>query len=389
MVIIKSCNRKLQTIDLTFVLQKPYEQDSLVESLANEIPVYLSFLDTSAWHLKFCWLVFTRSSAKNMDKSEILIKLSAFKNEYNIRKKGTLALMIYLSRIAKKMALPLNPEMLITRGSGQILGLGKAPVQRVLFEYGLNEILAEEGGRTNRTNIKVMRGYIALLNSFQIEIEIEIEILEIIEKWWIEQVKEYFANNNANSGSKYNKPFILKLDTSSSFQTVIQNLLDQAKNRKKQANDLSYQDIVLKHLIGAKLELKLPELNISHKSFTLTNPCSVEDVDFLINESILHIVYAPDEDLIRKCKHNLEMELKPIVFTIGDGVIATKELASYAGILSRIDIIDASEFLAANLHILSVFKTSSHSPILFKLIEIYNRIITTHETDPSLRIILA
>lgn len=47
---------------------------------------------------------------------------------------------------------------------------------------------------------------------------------------------------------------------------------------------------------------------------------------------------------------------------------------------------DAEQFLAANLHELSLFKASARPDTLGKLVDTYNRIVSENETDPSLRI---
>ena len=83
---------------------------------------------------------------------------------------------------------------------------------------------------------------------------------------------------------------------------------------------------------------------------------------------------------------NLEAGAKPIILTLAEGVTVANVLADNAGLTGRIDIMDAEQFLAANLHELSLFKTSARLTTLEKLVETYNRIIAANETDPSLRI---
>ena len=72
--------------------------------------------------------------------------------------------------------------------------------------------------------------------------------------------------------------------------------------------------------------------------------------------------------------------------TLAEGVTIAKVLAGNAGLAGRIDIMDAEQFLAANLHELSLFKASTRLRTIEKLIGIYNRIVADNETDPSMRI---
>lgn len=304
--------------------------------------------------------------------ADIARKLSGFRDETKIRGKGSLAVVVHISRYAKENGLPLDADALITDGSGQVLGLGKGAVQRILADYGLTQVLAEEGGRTSRGSIGIMRAYVAFLN----ELHAKSPSLDEIEAWWVERVKEHFSA----------KPFRLRFDPAKSMQAIIQDLLAQAKKRQQEANGTMYQGTMLQHLVGAKLELALPELQIRHNGSFVADAVSDRSGDFVIDDSIIHITTSPGEAVIRKCLRNIESGAKPIILTIADGVSVAKGLAGNAGLSGRIDIMDAEQFLAANLHELSFFKTSARLSTLEKLIESYNRIVAENETDPSLRI---
>lgn len=150
-----------------------------------------------------------------------------------------------------------------------------------------------------------------------------------------------------------------------------------------------YQGAVLQHLVGAKLELALPEVQITHNGFSVADAVSDRSGDFVIDDSIIHITTSPGEAVIRKCVRNLEAGAKPIILTLADGVPVALGLAKNADLSGRIDIMDAEQFLAANLHELALFKTAERRTTLLRLIETYNRIVSEHETDPSLRIELS
>lgn len=304
--------------------------------------------------------------------ADIARKLSVFRDQMKICSKGALAVVIHVSRYARENGLPLDADALITEGSGQVLGLGKGAVQRILSDYGIIQVLAEEGGRTSRGSIGIMRAYVAFLN----ELHVKPSVLDEIEEWWVERVKEHFSA----------KPFRLRFDSAKSMQAIIQDLLAQAKKRQQESSGTMYQGALLQHLVGAKLELALPELQIRHNGFSVADAVSERSGDFVMDDSIIHITTSPGEAVIRKCQSNIESGAKPIILTVADGVSVAKGLAGNAGLAGRIDIMDAEQFLAANLHELAFFKTSERLPTLEKLIEVYNRIVSENETDPSLRI---
>ncbi len=308
-----------------------------------------------------------------MNNTELFRQLKSFQDDTRITGKGALAVVVHISRYAKENGLPLVADNLITNGSGQVLGLGKGAVQRVLMDHGISKVLAEEGGRTSRGGIGIMRAYVAFLNKLHRK---GLADLEQVETWWISRVQAHFAA----------KPFRLRFDAGKGFQSIIQDLLAQAKKRQQEATGAMYQGAVLQHLVGAKLELALPELSIGHHGFAVADAVSDRSGDFVIDRTIVHITTAPSEAVIRKCQHNLEAGCKPMILTLADGVTVAKALASNADMAGQIDIMDAEQFLAANLHELSLFNIAARLTTLEKLVRVYNRIIDDHETDPSLRI---
>lgn len=308
--------------------------------------------------------------------TDLTKKLRAFRDEMKIHGKGALAVVLHVSRYAKENGLPLDANALITEGSGQVLGLGKGAVQRILNDHGITQVLAEEGGRTSRGSIGVMRAYVTFLNGLRIK---KAGVLDEVEAWWIDRIKEHFSA----------KPFRLRFDAAKGLQAIIQDLLAQAKKRQQESSGMMYQGAMLQHLVGAKLDLALPELDITHNGFSVADAVSDRAGDFVIDDSIIHITTSPGEAVIRKCQRNLEGGAKPIILTVADGVSVAKGLAGNAGLAGRIDIMDAEQFLAANLHELTFFKTSERKTTLEKLIETYNRIVSENETDPSLRIELS
>ena len=304
---------------------------------------------------------------------ELFQQLDKFRAEQRIRGKGALCVVLFITRIARDNGFPLKADSLVTEGTGQVLGLGKIPIQKILADYGITQVLAEEGGRTSRGSLGNMREYVDFLNKLH---KAKIADAAEIEFWWIEKVKEHFSA----------KPLRLRFDPSKGMHAIVQDVLAQAKKRQQEATGTMYQGAVLQHLVGAKLELALPELRIQHNGFSVADSVSERSGDFVLDDSVIHITTSPGEAVIRKCKSNIDSGQKPILLTLADGVAVARGLAANAGLEGRVDIMDAEQFLAANLHELSLFKASERRPTLMRLIEAYNRIVDENETDPSLKI---
>jgi hypothetical protein len=301
--------------------------------------------------------------------------LARFVEENNIKSKGPLCVVLVLTRAASKKSPPFLADDFLTVRGGQVAGLGRSSVQEILEEYGVNRILAEEGGRTSRGSIHRMRAYLDFLNRLSAD-----RLLDFprIERWWVERAKDYFAS----------KPFTIKIDSSKSLQNVVFNLIEAAFERQRESPGMMVAGAVMQHLVGAKLQTALFDVQIEHHGFSVADAPGGRKGDFLVGDAAIHVTTAPTDALIRKCCDNLNENLRPVIITTRSGVGGADALAMNAGIADRIDILEIEQFVATNVYEWSRFELSQRPVTVRKLVEIYNSIIDRCETDPSLKIFI-
>ncbi|MBD0383273.1 DUF4928 family protein [Paenibacillus sedimenti] len=300
-------------------------------------------------------------------------ELEKYRTEKGLTSKGQLAVILHVSRLAKNNGLPLDPSTLVAESKGQVLGLGKAAVQSILKDHGINRVLAEEGGRTSRGSVGNMQDYVAFLNNLHAS---SLANLEIIENWWIQRVRDYFSS----------QPFTLRYDTSKSIRAIVRDLLSQAIKRQKENPGTMYEGAVLQHLVGAKLSLVLTDKQVEHHGFSVSDSVSGRSGDFIIDDVIIHVTTAPGEALMRKCKRNLESGARPIIVTTYSSMAGAESLARIQEIDGRIDLLEAEQFIATNVYELSKFQTADRKFTVEKLIDKYNEIVELCETDPSIKV---
>ncbi len=298
--------------------------------------------------------------------------LLAFQSEHSFTSKGPLCVALVVTEYAHKHGLPLHSENLVTQSGsgGQVKGLGKGAVQRILQRHGIARVLASEGGRTSRGSLSNMREYVAFLNS------LSNPDLERVEQFWIGAVRGYFAA----------KPFRLKRDPAQSLRTLVRDTLSQAELRQRESEGTMYVGAVLQHLVGAKLDCALGKSPLLHYSFTTADAPSGRAGDFLLHDVAIHVTTSPGEAVIERCKQNLEHGLRPILVTLKRGVPVAEGLAENIGVSNRIDIFEAEQFIALNLYELGSFSSKGRDEAVSQLVHHYNQIVAAHETDPSLRI---
>jgi hypothetical protein len=290
-----------------------------------------------------------------------------------IGNKGPLAIALVVTDHARKSGLPLKADELVTDAGTQVLGAGRDATQRVLARFGETRTLAAEGGRTSRGSVGNMRAYVEVLNQLHAK---GLADIDKIERFWIERVREFFAG----------KPFKLKMDASQGLRSVVRAVIEQAKERQRRATGTQYTGAVMQHLVGAKLSCALPNVAITHNSSSTSDQQSGRGGDFEIGDVAVHVTTSPSEALIKRCRDNIGNGIRPIIVTVSDKVDFSGTLAEQEGIGAQIDVFDIEQFIALNVYELGGFTAKGNRNAVGDIIEKYNEIIDTYETDPSLKI---
>mgnify|MGYP001590129887 FL=1 len=295
------------------------------------------------------------------------------KKQPKFLQKGGLCVALVVTRNAKANGLPLEPESLRTDQGGQVVGLGKAAVQKILEDHGITKVLAEEGGRTSRGSLGLMKDYVHVLNELHCQGSVNLEEAEL---WWIGKGHLHFASE----GPKFH------FDTGKSLRANIEDLLLQAKEVQTNAGGTNYVGAMLQHLVGAKLDLVLGKGKVEHHGFSVADHSTKRKGDFQVDAVAIHVTTHPTEALIRKCADNLKSGLKPLIVTVGEGVAGSAFLLHNSGLTDRVDVLDAAQFLTANVYERSLFQAADYKLTLTKLLQRYNDIVSACETDPALQV---
>ena len=296
--------------------------------------------------------------------------LDEFSKKHNVTQKGFLCVGLVITRLVREATFPLRESDFMTEGQGQVRGLGKGAVQRILKDHGINRVLAEEGGRTSRGSVGNMQKYVAFLNSVSQRADFDLDEIEL---WWIEKTKAFFEA----------KPLRIKVDQARSVRALVRDVLQQADRRQKSSGGTAYVGAVMQHLVGAKLELAL-NLKLKHNGFSVADATTDRSGDFQIEQVVIHVTTTPTESLIRKCDDNLQSGLKPLVVTSYTGAVSAENLAEAQNIADRIDIFEVEQFIATNIYEISRFGHDSRKVTVEQLVDKYNAIVQSHETDPGI-----
>lgn len=301
--------------------------------------------------------------------TELLSRIYQSSPEFHL--KGGLCLALVITRQAHSKGLPLDPDSLLTKNKGQVAGLGKAPVQTILRDHGFTKVLAKEGGRTSRGKIGLMRSYVDALNQFAATEQVD---LVEAEAWWVDRVKEFWNSKGPE----------FSYDHAKSLRLNIEDIFQQAKKLQNEAGGTTYVGTVLQHLVGAKLDLVMGAGAVAHHGASVADGATDRPGDFLIEGVAIHVTTHPSEGVVQKCQRNINAGLKPLIITLSESMAGAHYLLGSTPIADRVDVLDATQFLTANIYEHSLFKISECQGTLVNLLERYNEIVVKCETDPRL-----
>jgi len=285
--------------------------------------------------------------------------------------RGTIsAALVIIDRLKENFSLDLDSYR-TKKGQSQLTGINAAAASSILKRYGELRPFLKEGGRTNRG----LAGDIGrMLNSIS-EMRLETlskkersKVLQRLQIFLVEQVSEF-----------HNRQIIkVSYDPSSSTWQFIHNLLNLAGERGKEGQ-------VAQYIIGAKLQLRYPEINVDNYSSSTADDQLKRRGDFQINDTVFHITVSPMQAVYEKCKSNVIDGFRVYLLVL-DRLLATAKGNAEMHLSGKIFVESIESFVGQNVEELSIFSRDKITVEFRQLLEIYNFRVDAIEPDKSLLI---
>jgi hypothetical protein len=181
--------------------------------------------------------------------------------------KGTIAAaLVVLERLREDYRLKIEAHT--AQGGAQISGASGQAVKKILARFGETRPFAKEGGRTNRGgpgDIKKMFNALKEANLEKLATERRNEILNEMQLFLVGKVVEFHNRERIK----------MVYDPSKSTWQNIQGLLSAARETGKEGP-------VAQHLVGAKLQLRFPEIVVGNESYSTADDQLGRPGDFYI-----------------------------------------------------------------------------------------------------------
>ncbi|MCR1567018.1 DUF4928 family protein [Mixta sp.] len=271
--------------------------------------------------------------------------------------------------------IPIDDARLFSDGKSQVRGLSGSTISKILKQHGETRIFTREGGRTSRGTLLLAAAFRDVLNSVQVQNDNPVDTVLIshqLEEFFTECVRlDYFDKQRITVDIDYNKP----------VSSVIGDILKAAAERSDKPTGE-----VLQHLIGAKLQLRFPEIKIGCDRANAADMHTDREGDFQVGTTAFHVTTAPMEKLISRCIENKRSGYRPVILTLESKVLAARQMADNVGMSEQISVQAAETFVGNNIEEIAIYDGDKIREGLARLIRTYNERIDSIEIDKSLMI---
>ena len=283
------------------------------------------------------------------------------------------AALVTLERL--KECYDLDIDAHTAKGGAQISGLTPGRIKKILARFGEERKYLVEGGRTNRGARGAMGTLLNALEPLAMKDLRDSErgrILDAMQEFLVERVVDYFNRQ------RLDPPY----DPAESTWHAIHQILQIAKKSGKSGP-------VAQHLVGAKLQLRFPDIEVPNNPATAADQQTGRAGDFQIGDTAFHVTVAPTRNnLFERVKENIQQGLRVYVLVPDEKVTTARGFAEeqLLGQASQIAVCAIESFVAHNIDELSTFAKGQLLQGFRALLEAYNRRVDAVESDKSVLI---
>lgn len=270
-----------------------------------------------------------------------------------------------------KVKFDLEYRHYITKNGTQIRGIGYSKLHRILASFDEHREFLKEAGRTSRGGPPAVEKMLSFFKSNfaeSLDSQLRNETLTLIQFFMVERVRDFHNRQKLK----------LVFDHNLSTWQIIHNLYQDATKERKAG-------YLAQHLVGAKLELRFPNMQISNESASTADKPTNRAGDFMIGSTAFHVTVSPMEGLYKKCQMNLREGLKVYLIVPDAKLAAARQLAEeYCN--GQLAVESLESFVSQNIEEISIFSADALKENLVSLINIYNKRVDAVEVDKSLMI---
>lgn len=300
--------------------------------------------------------------------------------ESHRNKKGGVNTNVMTSGIAVAELLrtqyPLDEKSVKSEKNSQVKGLSGKMIKNVLLKHSEDRAFTSEGGRTSRGTLvlatELSKALTKTLELFSPSDEEREFIADALQQYFVECVQvDYFDKKKIGVVIDYEKP----------VSAIVSDILASTKLRA----DLP-AGVVAQHLVGAKLELRFPQLEVGRDKANAADQQTNRQGDFQLGTTAFHVTVAPSAKLADRARENIRQGYRPIMLVPEVSVSFALGLFKSEGLADRVGVQSIESFVGTNIEEIAEFSSGAIRIGVARLIRKYNERIKECEVDQSLGI---
>lgn len=270
---------------------------------------------------------------------------------------------------------PLTPDYVQSDKGSQVRGLSGACIKSVLARHGEGRAFASEGGRTSRGTLPMALELADIINSnlpIGLDEIARIENANKIADFFVDRIRQDFFDRQRIK---------VEIDLQKPVSGIVRDILAAASLRTDKPTGT-----VAQHLVGAKLEMMFPTMEIGKDNSNAADQQTNRSGDFQINDAAFHVTVSPMAKLTDRCRDNIRNGVRPVVIVPADKVAFAQGLFESEQLDDNVQVISLESFIGIGIEELSMYRDARIRLNVARLIACYNRRIDEIESDKSLQI---
>ena len=275
--------------------------------------------------------------------------------------------LVLLERLKTEFSLDIRDHR--TPDGYQLKGATAVKTGEILARHNETRTLAKEGGRTNRgllSNLEILLGCLRDEGVDKMPNAARVKLLD--------EMQAGLARRATRLLDAKQLPF--RYPSGASTREVLRLILNEAKKRGKEGE-------VAQHLVGAKLCLRFPDMEIENRATAAADEPAGLHGDFLVGDTAFHVTVAPNRGHYDKCRDNLNANLRVYLLVSNGHLLNARQIAE-SEFGNCVTVESCESFVAQNIDELSEFSSAKIRDGLLALLQTYNERVREVESDLSL-----
>jgi hypothetical protein len=302
----------------------------------------------------------------------------AVQNWYESRKtyaggipaKGTMAGALVLFEHLKE-DFDLSIDAHTASGGTQIRGVSGTAVKNILETLGETRPFVSEGGRTNRGLRKDMVELLDALETSGLDGKKATEreaVLHECQRFIVDRIRDFHSQQRIK----------IVFQATGTMRDLVRQILKKAKEKGQTGQ-------VAQYLVGAKLALRFPALEISNDSYSTADQQLGRAGDFLVGDTAFHVTMTPMDKVYDRCKQNADQGLRSYLLVPDEHVQSARTIVKER-LEGRVSVESIESFVGQNIEELGSFSNDRIGDKIFELLTLYNKRVKDTEIDLSVMI---